>query len=69
MRVLEARECGHGILVEHDGYISPDDNKNIISEKTIEEYFLFIKPKIGTDSIYRLLSPLLNIFFGILVAQ
>jgi len=32
MRVLEARECGHGILVEHDGYISPDDNKSIISE-------------------------------------
>ena len=32
MRVLEARECGHGILVEQDGYISPDDNKSIIKE-------------------------------------
>ena len=32
MRVLEAREIGHGILVEHDGYISPEDNKSIISE-------------------------------------
>tara|TARA_R110002110_G_scaffold133933_2_gene316765 strand:- start:918 stop:1619 length:702 start_codon:yes stop_codon:yes gene_type:complete len=32
MRVLEAKESGHGILVEHDGYISPDDNKGIISE-------------------------------------
>tara|TARA_Y100001970_G_scaffold4005_1_gene4681 strand:- start:4936 stop:5922 length:987 start_codon:yes stop_codon:yes gene_type:complete len=36
-----------------------------ISEDTIIEYFDYIKPKIGTDSIYRLLSPLLNIFFGV----
>ena len=42
-----------------------ETNKYIISEKTIEDYFNFIKPKIGKDSIYRLLSPLLNIFFGI----
>lgn len=35
MRVLEAREIGHGILVENDGYISPEDNKSIIKE--IEE--------------------------------
>ena len=27
MRILEAREIGHGILVESDGYISPEDNK------------------------------------------
>ena len=40
-------------------------NKYLISENTIKEYFDFIKPKIGKDSIYRLLSPLLNIFFGI----
>ena len=40
-------------------------NKYLISENTIKEYFEFIKPKIGNDSIYRLLSPLLNIFFGI----
>ena len=32
MRVLEAREIGHGILVENDGYISPDENKRIIKE-------------------------------------
>ncbi len=36
-----------------------------VSEETIIQYFEYIKPKIGTDSIYRLLSPLLNIFFGI----
>jgi len=38
MRVLEAREIGHGILVEHDGYISPDDNKNIISEMKSDDF-------------------------------
>ena len=32
MRVLEAREIGHGILVEHDGHLSPDDNKTILIE-------------------------------------
>ena len=37
----------------------------IVSEKTIEEYFDSIRPRAGEDSIYRLLSPLLNIFFGI----
>ena len=40
-------------------------NKYLISENTIKEYFAFIEPKLGKDSIYRLLSPLLNIFFGI----
>ena len=40
-------------------------NNYVISENTIIDYFKFIKPKIGKDSIYRLLSPLLNIFFGI----
>ena len=42
-----------------------ESNKYEISENTVTEYFNFIKPKVGTDSIYRLLSPLLNIFFGI----
>ena len=40
-------------------------NNYIISENTIKEYFDYIRPKLGKDSIYRLLSPLLNIFFGI----
>ena len=40
-------------------------NNYIISEKTIIDYFSLIRPKFGTDSIYRLLSPLLNIFFGV----
>ena len=40
-------------------------NKYIISENTIKNYFEFIRPIVGKDSIYRLLSPLLNIFFGV----
>ena len=32
MRILEAREIGFGILVETDGHISPQDNKEIIKE-------------------------------------
>ena len=40
-------------------------NNYIVSEKTIKDYFNFIRPNFGKDSIYRLLSPLLNIFFGV----
>jgi len=40
-------------------------NKYIVSERTIKDYFSFIRPKVGKESVYRLLSPLLNIFFGI----
>ncbi len=40
-------------------------NSYAVTEKTIEDYFDFIRPKLGQDSIYRLLSPLLNIFFAI----
>ena len=36
-----------------------------IDEKIIFSYFEFIKTKVEIDSIFRLLSPLLNIFFGI----
>ena len=37
----------------------------VICEDTIKDYFKSIKPKLGKDSIYRLLSPLLNIFFEV----
>ena len=52
-------------LKDVDNLFYEDVNTYTVSESTIREYFSFIKPKIGTDSIYRLLSPLLNIFFGI----
>jgi tRNA-dihydrouridine synthase A len=37
----------------------------IFNEKIILDYFNYIKPKINNDSIFRLLSPLLQIFFGV----
>ena len=52
-------------LKDVDRLFYKETNKYIISESTIKDYFDFIRPKIGKDSIYRLLSPLLNIFFGI----
>ncbi len=52
-------------LKDIDKYFYKHSNNYIISESTINEYFDYIRPKVGTDSIYRLLSPLLNIFFGI----
>ena len=36
-----------------------------INEKIIVEYFDYIKKKVNTESIFRLLSPLLQIFFGV----
>jgi len=36
-----------------------------INENTVHDYFDYIKPNIGKDSIFRLMSPLLQIFFGI----
>jgi tRNA-dihydrouridine synthase A len=52
-------------LKDVDSLFYGETSKYIITEKTIKDYFSFIRPKIGKDSIYRLLSPLLNIFFGI----
>ena len=43
-----------------------DQNKNEnISEKIITDYFDYIKKKIDMESIYRLLSPILQIFFSV----
>ena len=52
-------------LKDVDGQFYNQQNNYIISEKTIKDYFNLIRPKFGKDSVYRLLSPLLNIFFGV----
>lgn len=52
------------ILKEVDKRIFNEKN-NIIDESIINNYFEYIKPKLGVDSIFRLLSPLLNIFFSV----
>ncbi len=36
-----------------------------IDEEIVINYFNYIKPKVETDSIFRLLSPVLQIFFGV----
>ena len=40
-------------------------NTSNVNERIIFEYFEYIKPKIGYDSVFRLLSPILQIFFGV----
>ncbi len=52
------------ILKEVDKRIFNEKN-NLIDEKIIYDYFEYIKPKLGFDSIFRLLSPLLSIFFSV----
>ena len=42
-----------------------EEKNSFIDEKIISNYFEYIKPKIGVESIFRLLSPLLNIFFSV----
>jgi len=38
MKILEAREVGHGILVENDGYITPNDNKGMLKEMSNNDF-------------------------------
>ena len=52
------------ILREVDNKIFKEKNK-LINEEVISNYFNYIKPKIGFESIFRLLSPLLSIFFSV----
>ncbi len=53
------------LLKKVDSYIYNLDASNNINEKLIFDYFNYINPKIKTDSIFRLLSPILQIFFGV----
>ncbi len=52
------------ILKEVDKKIFKEKNK-LIDELIIINYFDYIKPKLGFESIFRLLSPLLSIFFSV----
>ena len=52
------------VLKEVDKKIFKEKNK-LIDESIIINYFEYIKPKLGIESIFRLLSPLLNIFFSV----
>ena len=52
------------ILKEVDKKIFKEKNK-IIDEAVIYNYFEYIKPKVEFESIFRLLSPLLYIFFSV----
>ena len=52
------------ILKEVDKKIFKEKDKSI-DEKIINNYFEYIKPKMGFESIFRLFSPLLNIFFSV----
>ena len=52
------------ILKEVDKRIFNGKNK-VIDETIVNNYFEYIKPKLGFESIFRLLSPLLSIFFSV----
>ena len=52
------------ILKEVDEKIFKEKNK-LIDESIISNYFEYIKPKLDIESIFRLLSPLLSIFFSV----
>ncbi len=62
-----------GRLVQNDPFVLKKVDKDfygenyntLITEELISKYFNDIRPILGKDSIFRLLSPLLQIFFGI----
>tara|TARA_B100000989_G_scaffold93995_1_gene68313 strand:- start:1355 stop:2215 length:861 start_codon:yes stop_codon:yes gene_type:complete len=61
-----------GRLIKNNPFILRDVDKKIFKEKStlinesiINSYFDYIKPKLGFESIFRLLSPLLHIFFSV----
>ena len=61
-----------GRLIKNNPFILKEVDKKIFNEKIklidetiISNYFEYIKPKLGFESIFRLLSPLLHIFFSV----
>ena len=51
-------------LLKVDNLFFNTSKESNFNEKIIMEYFEYIKKRLHNDSIFRLLSPLLNIFFG-----
>ncbi len=61
-----------GRLIKNNPFILKEVDKKIFKERSvmidesiINNYFEYIKPKLDFESIFRLLSPLLNIFFSV----
>ena len=61
-----------GRLIKNNPFILKDVDRKIFKEKgtlidetIIYSYFEYIKPKLSFESIFRLLSPLLHIFFSV----
>ena len=61
-----------GRLIKNNPFVLKEIDKKIFNEKDkiidetiIYNYFEYIKPKLDFESIFRLLSPLLNIFFSV----
>ena len=61
-----------GRLIKNNPFVLKEVDKKIFKEKSrlidesiVNNYFEYIKPKLGIESIFRLLSPLLNIFFSV----
>ncbi len=53
------------ILNEVDHIFFGSEKEKINKYLVIKDYFNYIRKKLGEDSIFRLLSPLLNIFFAV----
>ena len=52
-------------LIEVDKKFYNSNPEVKITQNTINKYFEYIKPFLGKESIYRLLSPMLQIFFNV----
>ncbi len=53
------------VLKHIDKNFYNDIYENICEEEIIKQYFDYIRPKTKEDSVFRLLSPILQIFFGL----
>ncbi len=52
-------------LLKVDKFFFNIKKEEVLYQKIILEYFQYIRQILGSDSIFRLLSPLLSIFFGV----